>query len=228
MAKAISRDAVRDSFFGRNSLTLVFSALMVLTLVGHVLTGWRVDTEDRKSHGQPAESVASYVTESHFLSSLFENWESEFLQMGLFVLLTAYLRQRGAAESRPLDPSEESPPEPVPADERPWPVRRGGIARKLYEHSLSGVLLLLFVLSFAGHAHNSWRHHLDEQLQHGETAAVSIGEYLFSAPLWFESFQNWQSEFLSVVSLVVLSIVLREKDSTESKDVEAPHSKTGA
>ena len=228
MAKAFSRDAVHDGFFGRNALTIVFSLLMLLTLVGHALTGWRVDNEERQEHGDAAQTLGQYLAEPHFLSSLFENWESEFLQMGLFVLLTACLRQRGAAESRPLDPTDEPPKEPVPYSQRPWPVRRGGIARKLYEHSLSGALLLMFVLSFAAHLYNSWRQHVEEQLEHGQAISGTVWDHMMSAVFWFESFQNWQSEFLAVVSLVVLSIVLREKDSTESKDVEDPHSKTGA
>lgn len=228
MAKAISRSAVPDSFFGRNGLTLVFSALMLLTLVGHLLTGWRVSNDDRREHGGASQTLTEYAGDPHFLSSLFENWESEFLQMGLFVLLTAYLRQRGAAESRPLDPAEEEAAEPVPFEQRPWPVRKGGVVRKVYEHSLSGALLTLFALSFAAHLYNSWRQHVAEGLQHGQAFGGTVWQYLVESQFWFESFQNWQSEFLSVISLVLLSIILREKDSTESKDVEAPHSKTGA
>ncbi|HZX79371.1 MAG TPA: DUF6766 family protein [Lysobacter sp.] len=227
MSKVISRQAVRDSFLGRNALTLVFLALMLLSLVGHALTGWHANNEEREEHGAAAQPLAEYVTGADFLSSLFENWESEFLQMGLFVLLTAYLRQRGASESRPLDPSEEPAPAPVPFDQRPWPVRRGGVWRRAYEHSLSGALLLLFAASFVAHLYSSWKQHAGEQLLHGEAVTASIWEHLASASFWFESFQNWQSEFLAVISLVVLSIFLREKDSTESKDVEAPHSKTG-
>lgn len=227
MAKTFSRHAVADTFFGRNGLTLVFLLLMLLSVVGHALTGMRVNNEERAQHGEPPETLAEYVRDDHFVSTLFENWESEFLQMGLFVLLTAYLRQRGAAESRPLDPAEEAPSKPVPRAERPLPVRKGGIARRLYEHSLSGALLLLFVVSFGIHLHASWQDHLQEQLQHGEPADATVWEHLGSAQFWFESLQNWQSEFLAVVALVVLSIFLREKDSTESKDVEAPHSQTG-
>jgi hypothetical protein len=227
MATTFSRHAVADTFLGRNGLTLVFLLLMLLSVVGHALTGMRVNNEERAQHGQRPETLAEYVRDDHFVSTLFENWESEFLQMGLFVLLTAYLRQRGAAESRPLDPAEESASKPVPRSEQPLPVRKGGLARRVYEHSLSGALLLLFLASFAVHLHSSWKHHLQEQVQHGEPGAATVWEHLASAQFWFESLQNWQSEFLAVVALVVLSIFLREKDSTESKDVEAPHSQTG-
>jgi hypothetical protein len=51
--------------------------------------------------------------------------------------------------------------------------------------------------------------------------------YLADPQLWFESFQNWQSEFLSTAVLVVLSIFLRQRESPESKPVAAPHRQTG-
>jgi len=228
MSRPFSRHAVRDSSLGRNGLTLAFLALMLLSMLGHALTGWRFDNQERVEHGESAQSLTEYVTGEDFLSTLFENWESEFLQMGLFVLGTAYLRQRGASESRPLDPEQEPEPEVVSFAQRPWPVRRGGAWRIAYEHSLSGALLFLFALSFVGHVYNSWRQHLGEMSMHGQAATETLWQHLWSAAFWFESFQNWQSEFLAVISLVVLSIFLREKDSTESKDVEAPHSQTGA
>jgi hypothetical protein len=49
-----------------------------------------------------------------------------------------------------------------------------------------------------------------------------------TSEFWFQSLQNWQSEFLAVVSIVVLSIWLRQKGSPESKPVDAPHSQTGS
>jgi hypothetical protein len=228
MPKAASRHVVHDTFLGRNGLTLAFLALMALSMLGHVLTGWHANNQDREDHGQSPEAITEYLGGGHFLGTVFENWESEFLQMGLFVLLTAVLRQKGASESRPLDPSEEPAPDRVPYAQRPWPVRKGGAWRRVYEHSLSGALLLLFVLSFFAHLYFSWKHHVEEALQHGERTVDSVWQYLAGSEFWFESFQNWQSEFLAVVALVLLSIVLREKDSTESKNVEDPHSKTGS
>lgn len=214
------------SFFKRNGLILAFLALMLVSLVGHAVSGWRVDTAQRAQHGDAAQSFVGYLQGGPFLSTVFENWESEFLQMALFVLLTAKLRQQGAAESRPLDASEEDPAKPVPVAMQPWPVRRGGAWRKAYEHSLSTALALLFLASLVGHWIHSWRQHAQEQIDHGE-APVTLWQYLGEAQFWFESFQNWQSEFLAVVALTGLSIFLREKDSTESKPVNAPHSQTG-
>ncbi|HEY4556442.1 MAG TPA: DUF6766 family protein [Lysobacter sp.] len=214
------------SFVRRNGLSLAFITLMLLSMAGHALTGWRTDAEERRTHGQSEQTFSTYLGSAHFLSTLFENWESEFLQMGLFVLLTAKLRQKGAAESRPLDEEEETEPAPTPRAQQPWPVRKGGLWLRVYRHSLSSALLLLFAVSMAAHGYNSWHLHAEEQRLHGEPVST-LAEHLSGPEFWFESFQNWQSEFLAVVTLVLLSIVLRERDSTESKPVEAPHAQTG-
>lgn len=221
---ANSRSA--PSFLRRNGLSVVFLALFALTLAGHLFTGWHFNTADRAGHGQAPQALLEYVRSGEFLSSVFENWESEFLQMGLFVLLTVWLRQKGSSESRGLEPADEPSPTRPPRSQQPWPVRRGGIWLKLYQHSLSGSLLLLFAISLVAHWLNSWRQHSHEQLLHGQSVTPLL-DYLWNAQFWFESFQNWQSEFLSVVVLVVLSIFLREKDSPQSKPVQARNSDTG-
>lgn len=213
-------------FLYRNGLTLAFLLLTLASLAGHGLSGWHHGNEQRAEQGQPGLSLPAYLGSGDFLSTLFENWESEFLQMGIFVLLTVHLRQRGSSESRPLDPADEKPHEPVPHSEQPWPARRGGWVRRLYGHSLSAALLGLFLLSFAAHLWASWAKYAEEQLRQG-LASEGLWAYAGNAGFWFESLQNWQSEFLSVVALCVLSIYLREKDSPQSKAVTARHSDTG-
>ena len=105
-------------------------------------------------------------------------------------------------------------------------MRRGGLALKLYEHSLSSALLLLFLLSFVGHLLGGHAEYNQQQIAHGE-APVSLWSFLTSAQLWFQSFQNWQSEFLAVFTLAVLGIFLRERGSPQSKPVAASHAETG-
>lgn len=119
----------------RNGLSLVLATLTLLFLGGQMATGLRVHNEELLQHGRPALDLWHYLASGHFISATFENWESEFLQMGMYVLLTVSLRQRGSAESRPLDPAQEQPR--VDAGPAPWPVRRGGRYRTLYGHSLA-------------------------------------------------------------------------------------------
>jgi hypothetical protein len=123
-----------------------------------------------------------------------------------------------------MSPSQES--ERVERGPVPWPVKAGGLWKTLYGHSLAIAFAMLFIASFALHLDGSWRHELAERAFKGEPA-ISLSNYLRDAQFWFESFQNWQSEFLAVVALVVLSIWLRQKDCPQSKPLQAPHSQTG-
>ncbi len=221
-----SRRQGRDpsSFWRANGLSLTLAGLFAAALAAQVWAGYRVHGQELLEHGEVPVSIARYLLSGHFISATFENWESEFLQMAMYVLLSVMLRQRGSAESRPLDPAEEEPR--IEPGETPWPARAGGWIRVLYGHSLAIAFGMLFALSFALHAYGSWRHELQERLQAGELP-VSFLAHLASAQFWFESFQNWQSEFLAVLALVVASIWLRQKESPQSKPVDAPHSQTG-
>jgi hypothetical protein len=216
----------KHSFFYRNSLSLVVALLMLISLTGQYVTGWHVYNEDRLERGQAAIGAADYVRTGHFVSATFENWESEFLQMTLYVLFTIWLRQRGSSESKKLDGKEEVDRTPKPTPDAPWPVRKGGFILRLYQNSLSIALSVLFILSFVLHLAGSYASHREDALAKGKAPGDLIA-YFGSSDFWFESFQNWQSEFLSVLSIVVLSIWLRQKGSPESKPVDAPYAETG-
>ncbi len=208
------------------ALTIVVLGLFFAFLTGQTLTGYRVYNAERAELGASHLSYGAYLRSGHFVEATFENWESEFLQMGAYVLLTAFLFQRGSAESR--DPDEpKAAGEPPPDPSCPWPVRHGGWALKLYENSLTIALLAIFAFCFGMHAWGGSQVYSEQQLAQGGQS-FSTWEYLHTAQFWFESFQNWQSEFLAVGALVVLSIFLRQRGSPESKPVEAPHSSTGA
>ena len=213
-----------------NGLGLVLAALFIASLVGQMVSGLAAHNEELSEHGRAALTMGAYLTSGDFIEATFENWESEFLQMGLFVLLTVKLFQKGSSESKEIDKPHESeePPEKHRSDpDAPWPVKRGGVALTLYKHSLSIAFFVLFAASFALHAVGGHDKHNDEALLHGQPTQTVL-EYMGSSQFWFESFQNWQSEFLAVLSIVVLSIFLRERGSPQSKPVAAPHSETGA
>jgi len=211
-------------------LLLVNLGLFALFLVGLLLTGHAHENAELADHGQPAESLGQYVVSSSFGEAVFENWESEFLQMGMYVLLTAYLVQKGSAESRKLD--EAAPQDEDPRDHRtdrdaPWPVRHGSaVVLKLYENSLAIAFGLVFLLSFWLHAVTGAASYSEDQALHGGEA-VSTWGYLQTSQFWYESFQNWQSEFLAVAAIVGGSIYLRQRRSAQSKPVHASHSETG-
>jgi len=214
-------------FFRNNGLSLVFLLLFVIALIGQFFSGHNDHNKERKEQGQPPLPISEYIYSGHFIQATFENWESEFLQMALFVLLTISLRQKGSSESKKCEGKEEVDREPsAKRKDAPWPVKKGGIYLKIYKHSLTTALLILFLISFVLHFYGSLKNENEELALKG-LPPETLQQYIFSSRLWFESFQNWQSEFLSVFAIVILSVFLRQKGSPQSKPVDAPHYETG-
>lgn len=146
--------------------------------------------------------------------------------MAVYVLATSVLFQRGSGDSKDPDGGaelvDEDPRGHARDRDAPWPVRRGGVALRIYNWSLSVALLVHFAASFVLHACASARSASIE-----EQALVSGLDVLARPRFWFESFQNWQSEFLSIAALVVFTIFLRQRGSLESKPVHFAHGRTG-
>ena len=213
--------------FKNNSLSLVFLLLFFFAMIGQTVTGLKQYNEEVKEHGGREISIGQYLSSGHFIEATFENWESEFLQMGLFIVLSVFLYQKGSSESKDPDGDNETDEEPDPKKkDAPWPVRKGGAILWLYKNSLSIAFFLLFLFSFIGHFFGSMKNYnLQQSLQH--KAIENASEYITNSKFWFESFQNWQSEFLSVFSIVILTIYLRQKGSAQSKPVDASNSETG-
>ncbi|MGZ8512199.1 MAG: DUF6766 family protein [Candidatus Limnocylindria bacterium] len=217
-------------FLRDQGLAITTFAIFAATLVGLALAGWGTYNEDQAEHGEPTVGIGEYLGTPNFGEAVFENWESEFLQMGAYVVLTVFLFSRGSSESKDPDTRAPSDADPRQAGERkdvPWPVRRGGLVLALYENSLGIAMFALFFASFALHAVTGAADYSHEQLAHGGEAISTLG-YLGTSRFWFESLQNWQSEFLAIGSLIVLSIFLRQRGSPESKPVAARRWETGA
>jgi hypothetical protein len=206
-----------------NVLSLVMFGAFVVFLVLQSVFGWLSRNEELTHFGRAAESYWTYLGTGHFGEATFENWESEFLQMGAYVVLTAFLIQKGSPESR--EPGSP-PPESAVTPESPWPVRRGGLIHAIYRNSLAIALLGLFLMSFVLHILNGTSQYNEEQALLGKEQ-LTVGQFAVTSRFWFESMQNWQSEFLAVGALIVLSIFLRQRGSSQSKPVEAPHARTG-
>ena len=213
--------------FRNNGLSIVFFLLFLISILGQAITGLKQHNEEMLEEGGQQLHMGQYLRSGHFLQATFENWESEFLQMALFVILTMFLYQKGSSESKDPDKKEEVDREPNPKRrDAPWPVRKGGLILKIYSHSLCYALGLIFLLSFLLHWYGSLKDYNEEQLLKGHPTETAW-QYLGNSRLWFESFQNWESEFLSVLAIVMLSIFLREKGSPQSKPIDGPYTETG-
>ena len=212
-----------------NSLSIVLIGLFLVFQAGLSVVGQHQYNQEQAGHQQTGVRYLEYISSSAFLEATMENWESEFLQMFGYVMLTAYLFQKGSSESKDPDKEETVDRDPRQFHDKPdapWPVRRGGIFLTLYQNSLGAALFLLFALSFFLHAVGGAREYSQQQLEHGGQAVTTLG-YFGTFQFWFESLQNWQSEFFSIGVMVLLTIVLRQKGSPESKPVDSAHSMTG-
>ena len=222
------REALRK-FLHDNGLSLALLAFFAISQIGLSVTGLYHHNDEQRAHGAHMLTYGEYLHSAAFLEATMENWESEFLQMFVYVIFTVRLYQRGSAESKPPEGSVEVDADPrfeVLTPRTPWPVKRGGWVLSVYERSLGLALLLLFLISFALHAIGGAALYSEEQLQHGE-APVTALQYLGTAQFWFESLQNWQSEFFSIAVMVLLTVVLRQRGSPESKPVATPHLESG-
>jgi hypothetical protein len=202
-------------FWKHNGLSLTLTALFLLFWLAQAISGWNVFNEDQARHRADQVTFLTYLTTGHFWQATGENWESEFLQMGAYVILTCFLFQKGSAESKDPDaPDDEADQEKA---------RQAGL---WYRNSLSLAFIVLFGLSFILHANGGLQEENRERIEMG-LSTMSMPEFLKSSEFWFQSFQNWQSEFLAVLSIVVLSIFLRQHGSPESKEVGDSNAKTG-
>jgi hypothetical protein len=218
-------------FLRENGLTLAFTALLLAALTGQAVTGVAFYNDSALDAGLPTLTLGQYVTSSQFAVDVAENWQSEYLQFLLYIFFTVWLLQKGSPESKPLGQagreSDEEQKVGRHADDRsPSWARVGGWRTAVFSRSLGLAMLAIFLGSWAAQfvagriAYNS------EQLQ-DLADPVGWGGYLAAPDFWNRSFQNWQSEFLAVGSMVVLSIYLRERGSPESKPVGQAHDSTG-
>ena len=219
------------AFPKNNSLSIVFLLLFLAALCGQAIAGHAQFNDNADSEGDPRISLARYVVSSDFGSAVMENWQSEYLQFTMFILLTVWLVQRGSPESKELDKAgRESDKEQKVgehADHRsPKWAKVAGLRRTLYENSLVLVMGLFWLGTWLAQSITGVAQYNAEQLDHHQDP-VSWSAYIKTGEFWDNTLQNWQSEFLAVGSMAILAVYLRQRGSPESKPVGAPHTSTG-
>lgn len=213
-----------------HTLSLFFAAIFLLALVGQSFAGLAAYNEDQLSHGSATVTYGQFITSSDFVVDVAENWQSEYLQFFLFILATIWLVQKGSPESkRPGDEGVGSDDEQLVgphahADSPRW-AAVGGLRQVIYSNSLLITMGVIFVLSWWVQSVAGVVVFNQEQVEHGQPT-LDWMQYIVGADFWNRTLQNWQSEFLAVGSMVALSIYLRQRGSSESKPVGAPHEKS--
>ncbi len=215
---------------GNHALSLFFGVIFLASLFGQSLFGLAIYNEEHLEHGSEPVSYLDFVTSSEFIVDVAENWQSEYLQFFLFIIATIWLVQKGSTESKVpgddgIGPDEEQLVGRHAKPDSPSWAKVGGWRLVLYSNSLLIVMGAIFVFSWLAQSLAGMLVYNEEQLQHGQQPVDWPG-YLASPDFWNRTLQNWQSEFLAVGSMVVLSVYLRERGSAQSKPVGAPHEET--
>ena len=218
-------------FVKHNSMSIVFLLLFLGALGGQAIAGHADFNDQQIRHGDPTISLGRYVVSSEYAVDVMENWQSEYLQFTLFILLTVWLLQRGSPESKELDKAGLESDEEQKVGEHAQPDSPGwakveGIRRTIYENSLVIVMGTIWLATWFAQSVTGVVQYNSDRLDHHMTA-ISWWAYLGKADFWDRTLQNWQSEFLAVGSMAILAVYLRQRGSPESKPVGAPHSATG-
>jgi len=213
-----------------HGLGLFFGLIFLAALVGQGFAGWHQFNNDQVADGLAAISLGNYLTSASFAADVAENWQSEYLQFLLYIVATIWLVQVGSPESKELEEvgleSDEKQKVGAYADAGSprWAVV-GGLRTTVFSWSLTLVMGLIFVISWFAQSFAGWASFNETRLERLQDP-ITWGSYVLNADFWSRTLQNWQSEFLAVGSMVVLSIYLRQRGSPESKPVGEAHTRT--
>ncbi len=202
-----------------NSLTLVVTLMLLAALAGQAVAGLADYNEQARTAGLAEITLGRYLTSSSFAVDVAENWQSEYLQFTLFILLTVWLVQRGSSETKaPGEEGLQSPPsEAGSGKEYEMPV----FSLRKSPVSLTVTMAVIFIGSWVAQAVTG-NVALNEERLRDLLDPLSLGAYLVHPDFWSRTLQNWQSELLAVGSMAIFTVFLRQKGSPESKPVNAP------
>jgi hypothetical protein len=215
-----------------NALSLVCGLLFLGSLAGHGWAGWAQFNDQQHAEGLGMITLGEYLTSADFAVDVTENWQSEYLQFLVFILLAMWLVQKGSTESKVpgkegLESDEEQKLGDHTQPDSPEWAKAGGWRTWTLSWSLTLVMLAIFLASWATQGVAGWAAYNETRLQNMQ-GPLTLGGYLTNADFWSRTLQNWQSEFLAVGSMAIFSVFLRQRGSSQSKPVGEPHETTGA
>ncbi|HEX5561957.1 MAG TPA: DUF6766 family protein [Nocardioidaceae bacterium] len=218
-------------FVKESSLSLFFGAIFVAALAGQAFSGWHQFNDAQLAANLGLVSFGRYLTSADFVADVAENWQSEYLQFLLYIAATVWFLQKGSPESKEpgkggLESDEDQKVGEHARPDSPAWARAGGARTLVFSWSLTGVMGLIFLGSWFAQSLGGWAAFNETRLQRLQDP-LAWGQYVTNADFWSRTLQNWQSEFLAVGSMAVLSIYLRQRGSPESKPVGEPHASTG-
>lgn len=219
-------------FIKDNALSLVFGLLFLISIIGQAWAGWSQFNNAQHAEGLGRVSLVNYLRSADFAVDVVENWQSEYLQFLVYIMLTIWLVQKGSTESK--KPGKEGPEtdeqqklgwHAVP-DSPKW-AKSGGWRTWMLSWSLFAMMAAIFLVSWSGQLVAGWAAFNETRLQQLQDP-LTLGAYALNADFWARTLQNWQSEFLAVGSMAIFTVYLRQRGSSQSKPVGEPHDSTGA
>src|SRR3954449_583319 len=167
-------------FLRENSLSLVFLLFFVLAVAGQAFAGWHDFNDQATAHKEATLSLGRYLTSSSFGNALLENWQSEYLQFTLYILLTVWFVQRGSPESKKLgeegaESDEDQLVGPHARPDSPAWAKPGGLRTRLYSNSLLIVMATIWLLSWFGQSVTGWSTYNSDQITHHQPTVNWLG-----------------------------------------------------
>ncbi|HYG94694.1 MAG TPA: DUF6766 family protein, partial [Nocardioides sp.] len=202
-------------FLVHNSLSLVFGLLFLGSLVGQALAGWKQFNDEQLGERLGTIGFWDYITSADFAVDVSENWQSEFLQFLVFLVLTVWVLQAGSPESKELDKAglETKTDQligPHAAEDSPAWAKSDDWRTVLYSNSLALLMAAIFLASWLAQSVAGWAVYNETRLEQLRDP-IGWSSYLLHPDFWARTLQNWQSEFLAVGSFAVLAIYLRQR-----------------
>jgi Domain of unknown function (DUF6766) len=221
----------RGGFVRDNAISLFFGVIFLLALVGQAFSGWQEYNNQQVADGLSTISLGSFLTSATFGVDVVENWQSEYLQFLLYIWATVWLVQRGSPESKELgsegiESEKEQHIGRYAEEGSPAWAKAGGARTRVFSNSLILVMGAIFLGSWLAQSVAGVAAYDEKQIVSLQDP-IGWSQYIWSAEFWNRTLQNWQSEFLAVGSMAILSVFLRQRGSPESKPVGEPHEKTG-
>jgi hypothetical protein len=225
------REKVRG-FVEDNALSLVFGLLFLGSALGQGWAGWAQFNDQQHAQSLGKVTLGEYLVSADFAVDITENWQSEYLQFLVYVMLTIWLVQKGSTESK--KPGKEGPETDeeqklgwhAQPDSPAW-AKVGGWRTWVFSWSLFAMMAAIFLASWGVQLVAGWAAFNETRLQNLQDP-LSLGTYALNADFWARTLQNWQSEFLAVGSMAIFTVYLRQRGSSQSKPVGEPHDTTGA
>jgi hypothetical protein len=207
------------TFIGNDSMSIALFSLFIICIAAQSLSGWLSYNQSLHAGHFPELAFGAYLRTGNFLDGVCSNWQAAILQLAVLVAFSSVLRQKGAAHSR-----EMNTPNHRTID---WKIGLRPTPHEwLYANSLSLAFSAIFAVVFLLHLlFGEWKYNEDQALRH--LPATSLAMYAGSSGFWFSVFQCWEAEFWAIAVYIVLSIFLRQENSSESKPVGASNEMTG-